>query len=98
MALINSTSPNGDHKTAAGKSSLSGTNPTTVQTGFDNLFSFTATLEGSAAPGVGTSVLTVTTTSGGTASVYGWKPTSNSDPTLIASTGTEVFGWTATGK
>ena len=97
MALITSTSPNGDHKTAAGKSSLSGTNPTTVQTGFDNLFSFNATLEGSAAPGLGTSHLTVVT-SGGTANVYAWKPTSNSDPTLIASSGVEVFSWTAVGK
>ncbi|MGI8980543.1 MAG: hypothetical protein ACR2FY_15045 [Pirellulaceae bacterium] len=102
MALIKSTAfPSGafsDHKNMSGKSSLGGTNPTVVKTGFAELFSFTATLEGSAAPGVGTSVLTVTTTSGGDVNVYAWKPTSATDPTLVASTGTEVFNWTATGK
>lgn len=97
MALITSTSLGGDHRTMSGKSSLGGTNPTVVKTGFTTLFGFTATLEGSTAPGVGTSVLTVVT-SGGDASVYAWKPTSNADPTLVASTGTEVFGWNATGK
>ncbi len=29
--------------------------------------------------------------------VYAWKPTSNSNPTLIASTGTEVFYGVAIG-
>jgi len=101
MALIKSTTfPNGafsDHYTMAGKSRLEGTNPLVVKTGFSELFSFTVTLEGSAAPGVGTCCLT-TTTSGGDASVFAWKPTSNADPTLVASTGTEVFSWTAVGK
>jgi hypothetical protein len=32
-----------------------------------------------------------------TLNVYAWKPTSGSDPTLVASTGTETFDWIAIG-
>jgi hypothetical protein len=81
---------------ARGETALDGSNPTPVVTGLSTVTGFSATLKGSAAPGVGTTTLTYTS-SAGTVSVYAWKPTSNSDPTLIASTGTETFGWTAIG-
>ena len=81
---------------ARGETALDGSNPTPVATGLTSVVAFTATLKGSAAPGVGTSVLTAVI-SGATVNVYAWKPTSNADPTLIASTGTESFYWTATG-
>jgi hypothetical protein len=97
MALINSTTRGDGFDIMAGKSRLEGSNPLTVKTGFNTLFSFTATLEGSAAPGVGTSLLTHTI-SGGDVSVYAWKVTGSGDATLIASTGTETFSWTACGK
>jgi hypothetical protein len=79
-----------------GETALGGTNPTDVVTGLATVAGFSLALKGSAAPGVGTTTLTYTV-SGGTVSVYAWKPTSNSDPTLIASTGTETFGWIAIG-
>ncbi len=81
---------------ARGATALDGSNPTPVVTGLTTVVGFAATLQGSAAPGVGTSVLTHTISSG-TVSVYAWKPTSNADPTLIASTGTETFSWVAVG-
>jgi hypothetical protein len=81
---------------ARGETALDGSNPTPVVTGLSTVTGFSATLKGSGAPGVGTTTLTYTA-SGGTVSVYAWKPTSNADPTLIASTGTETFGWTAIG-
>lgn len=81
---------------ARGETALDGSNPTPVATGLTTVTGFSATLKGSVAPGVGTTTLTYTS-SGGTVSVYAWKPTSNSDPTLIASTGTETFGWVAVG-
>lgn len=84
------------YKLARGETALDGSNPTPVVTGLTTIVAFVAILKGSAAPGVGTSVLTATVSSG-TASVYAWKPTSDSDPTLIASTGTESFYWVAVG-
>jgi hypothetical protein len=84
------------YKLARGETVLGGTNPTAVATGLATVVSFTATLKGTAAPGVGTSILTANI-SGATVNVYAWKVTSNSDPTLIASTGTESFYWTAIG-
>lgn len=84
------------YKIARGVTALDGSNPTPVVTGLTTAVGFSATLQGSVAPGVGTSTLTHTI-SGGTVSVYAWKPTSNADPTLIASTGTETFSWVAVG-
>src|SRR5947209_808400 len=69
---------------ARGETALDGSNPTPVATGLTSVVGFSATLKGSAAPGVGTSVLTAVI-SGATVNVYAWKPTSNADPTLIAS-------------
>jgi hypothetical protein len=81
---------------ARGETALDGSNPTPVATGLATVIAAVATLKGTAAPGVGTSVLT-TSISGATVNVYAWKVTSNADPTLIASTGTESFYWTAIG-
>ncbi len=79
-----------------GESALDGANPTPVVPGLLTIASFTATLKGTAAPGLGTSVLTANI-SGTTANVYAWKPTGAGDATLIASTGTETFYWVAVG-
>ena len=75
---------------------LDGSNPTAVVTGLTSISAVTLTLQGSAAPGDSTEVLTYTV-SGGTISVYAWKNTGGTDPTLVASTGTESFSWIATG-
>ncbi len=84
------------YKLARGETALDGSNPTPVVTGLTTVTGFAATLAGSSAPGVGTTTLTHVISSG-TVNVYAWKPTSNADPTLIASTGTETFGWIAIG-
>lgn len=84
------------YKLARGETALDGTNPTPVAHGLTTCVAFTATLKGTAAPGVGTHVLTANI-NGANVDVYAWKPTSNADPTLVASTGTESFYWTAIG-
>lgn len=86
----------GGFKMACGEGVLDGTNPTPVTTGLTTTIAAIAQLKGSAAPGDNTSVLTVVV---GTADfdVYAWKNTSGSDPTLVASTGTESFYWIAFG-
>lgn len=78
------------------RQALGGSNPTAVATGMTSISSAVVTLEGSSAPGVGTTTLTCVI-SGSTLNVYAWKPTSSSNPTLIASTGTENFDWFVTG-
>src|SRR5574341_438632 len=77
-----------------GEAALDGGNPTPVATGLNTVVAFLVQLKGTAAPGVGTSVLT-TDISGTTGNVYAWKVTSAANPTLIASTGTESFYWVA---
>lgn len=84
------------YKVARGETALDGSNPTPVATGLTSVIAFVATLKGTAAPGVSTSVLTADI-SGATANVYAWKVTSSGNPTLIASTGTESFYWVAVG-
>jgi hypothetical protein len=84
------------YKVARGETALDGSNPTPVVTGLTTVVGFSATLKGSVAPGLGTSVLTQVISSG-TVNVYAWKPTGATDPTLIASTGTESFDWVAIG-
>lgn len=83
-------------KLAQGEIALSGTNPTSVVTGLSTVTAFVATLKESAAPGDNTTTFSYTD-SAGTVSLYAWKPTSVSNPTLIASTGTETVGWIAIG-
>ena len=81
----------------SGEADLDGSNPTAVVTGMDAITGVSLAIKGTSAPGVGTSILTYGI-SGGTLNVYAWKPTSSSDPTLIASTGTETFGYTVVGS
>lgn len=76
---------------------LDGSNPTPVTTGLSSIIASGVELEGASAPALSTSVLTHTR-SGGTLSVYAWKPTGAGDTTLIASTGTETFSWWAIGR
>lgn len=86
-------------KVVAGEIALDGSNPTSIDL---SAFFKTAVvavshqLGGSSAPGVGTSVITYAI-SGTTVSLYAWKPTSGSDPTLVASTGTETVSYVAVG-
>ncbi len=84
------------YKLARGETALDGGNPTTVATGLTTIVGLALTLKGTAAPGVGTSVLTanISTTN---IDVYAWKVTGTGDCTLIASTGTETFYWVAVG-
>lgn len=84
------------YKVARGETALDGGNPTSVAHGLTTCIAFVATLKGTAAPGVGTSILTANI-NGANVDVYAWKVTSNSDPTLVASTGTESFYWVAIG-
>lgn len=86
----------GDYKIARGETALDGSNPTPVATGLTTVVAFAATLKGTAAPGLNTSVLTANI-SGATVNVYAWKPTGAGDTTLVASTGTESFYWIAVG-
>jgi ABC-type Co2+ transport system permease subunit len=77
---------------------LDGSNPTPIATGLTTITAACVTLRGTAAPGDNTSVLTVDYTgSDGTLNVYAWKNTGGTDPTLVASTGTETFDWIAVG-
>ena len=76
---------------------LDGSNPTPVTTGLTTITAAYAILEGAVAPGDNTSVLTVAI-SGGTLSIYAWKNTGGTDPTLVASTGTENVHWMAIGS
>lgn len=87
------------YKIARGVTALDGSNPTPVATGLITVVAAVVTLEGTAAPGVGTTTLTIASTNyaTGALAVYAWKPTSNADPTLVASTGTENFEWVAVG-
>jgi hypothetical protein len=84
------------YKLARGEGTLDGGNPTPIATGLAAVVAFVATLKGTAAPGDSTSVLTADI-SGATVNVYAWKNTGGTDPTLVASTGTESFYWIAVG-
>lgn len=81
-----------------GAAALDGANPTPIPTGLATIVAAFVQLRGTAAPGDNTSVLTVDYTGAdGTFNVYAWKNTGGSDPTLVASTGTETFDWVAIG-
>lgn len=79
-----------------GEKALDGANPTPIVTPFKTIYGVSITLKSSAAPGLGTAELTYSV-SGNTVNVYAWKPTSATDPTLIASTGTETFSYVIIG-
>lgn len=89
-------SPTASVRIAGAEQALSGTNPTTVATGLTTITSCQFSVKESSSPGVGTSMVTYTD-SGGTLSMYAWKVTSSSNPTLIASTGTDTIGWNCEG-
>lgn len=77
---------------------LDGSNPTPIATGLTTIVAAAVQLRGTAAPGDNTSVLTTDYTGAdGTLNVYAWKNTGGTDPTLVASTGTETFDWIAIG-
>ncbi len=77
---------------------LDGGNPTPIATGLSTIVAAGVQLRGTAAPGDNTSVLTTDYTGAdGTLNVYAWKNTGGTDPTLVASTGTETFDWWAIG-
>lgn len=83
---------------ARGETALDGSNPTPVATGLGTVIAFVATLKGTAAPGDSTSVLSANIAgAAGNVDVYAWKNTGGTDPTLVASTGTESFYWIAVG-
>ena len=75
---------------------LSTPNPTSVAHGLTTCVAAFVQLVGSAAPGDSTSVLTCVI-NGANVDVYAWKNTGGTDPTLVASTGTETFNWFAIG-
>lgn len=87
----------GTYKIARAETALDGANPTPVATGLSSIVAAMVTLKGNVAPGLGTSVLTYDI-SGGTLNVYAWMPTSATNPTLIASTGTQTFSWLVIGN
>lgn len=84
------------YRIARGEAALDGSNPTSIAHGLTTVIAFVATLKGTAAPGLGTSVLTANI-NGANVDVYAWKPTGAGDTTLVASTGTESFYWVAIG-
>lgn len=84
-------------KINGGEAALDGSNPTPVAHGLTTCTGFIATLKGTAAPGDNTSVLTANI-NGANVDVYAWKNTGGTDPTLVASTGTESFYWLAIGS
>ena len=75
---------------------LGGSNPTSVAHGLTTCVAAFVALSGTAAPADSTHVLSVAI-NGANLDVYGWMPTSGTDPTLVASTGTESFHWIAIG-
>lgn len=84
------------YKVARGETALDGSNPTPATTGLATITGCGIGLKGTAAPGVGTSVVTYATSTG-TLNLYAWKVTGAGDTTLIASTGTETVGWVCFG-
>lgn len=79
-----------------GEAALDGSNPTPIAHGMKSVTSVFLQLAGSAAPGDNTSILTYAV-SGDNVNVYAWKNTGGTDPTLVASTGTETFSYMIVG-
>lgn len=79
-----------------GTIALDASNPTPVVTGLSALVACSLTLNGNAAPGDNTSVLTYDFSTG-TLNIYAWKNTGGTDPTLVASTGTETVSYIVKG-
>jgi hypothetical protein len=83
-------------KVVGGEIALDGSNPTPVVTGLTTITGASITLKDSAAPGAEPTTFSYTS-SGGTLSIYAWKPTAAGDTALVASTATDTVGWIATG-
>lgn len=96
MARWDAAGPAEGYAIAAGTVALDGSNPTDVATGLTTILGASVSLEGTSAPGDNTSVLTYGI-SGGTLSIYAWKNTGGTDPTLQASTGTENVSYVCFG-
>jgi hypothetical protein len=95
MGVIRPEHKSSNEYTYSGEIALDGSNPTPVQTPFSVITSVSLAIKGTAAPGLGTSVLTYNVTAG-LLDIYAWKP-STGDPTLAASTGTETVSYQVTG-
>ena len=80
-----------------GEIALDASNPTPITTTLKSITAAAVTLKGTAAPGVGTSILTYNI-NGNTLDVYAWKVTSSAVTTLIASTGTETISYVIVGE
>lgn len=86
------------YKIARGETALDGSNPTDIASGLTSIVACAASIKATAAPGSGDGTRVITyTTSSATLSLYGWAPTSGTDPTLVASSGTETVGWVCVG-
>src|SRR5574342_1056513 len=98
MSLYGSVAgPEPGKKVTYGTGTLDGSNPTSVAHGLVTCEAVYLQLIGAVAPGDNTSVLTANI-NGANIDVYAWKNTGGTDPTLVASTGTETFFWIAVGK
>jgi len=93
VAGVNVTTPvggvAGGYRIARVSQALDGSNPTSWTHGLTTAVACNVTLVGTAAPGVGTSVITHNI-NGAAIDIYAWKVTASGDATLIASTGTET--------
>lgn len=83
-------------KVVGGEIALDGSNPTPIETGLSVIVGVGLAIKGTSAPGDNTSVLTYNVV-GGRLDVYAWKNTSGTDPTLVASTGTETISYVVLG-
>lgn len=84
-------------KVVCGEAALDGANPTPITTGLRVIDSVSLALRGSASPGDATSVLTYDIV-GGVVNVYAWQNTTGTDPTLVASAGTQTFSFFIVGR
>ena len=84
-------------KILGGELALDGLNPSAIETGLRTIVSVALTLRGTPAPGLNTSALTYDLVDS-RVDVYAWKATSASNPTLIASTGTETVSYVIVGR
>lgn len=85
---------------ASGTIALDGSNPTAVAClathGIGTVLGATVSLYNASAPGDGTTQVSCAWT-GSTLNIYGWTHTGATDPTLAASTGTEVVSYIVVG-
>jgi hypothetical protein len=90
-------STDGGYKVIGGVVALDGSGATVVVTGLDTITSAVVAYEKATATGDDPSWLTVSI-SGGSLSIWPWKNTGGTDPTLVASTDTGNVHWIAFGS